>query len=532
MRALTGTLWDARRRPADALALAVAGAYCLLAARVGLNLFAGNERYLLLLPLAVAAVLILNRSALSPAQTLGLGAAAVVGSAFYFGRQLPDDPTLAYAAPAVVVAGVLASRRPALAFAGVIFCSGAFGSLQALASVPAAKLADLFMVGLWVSVAWAWMTGPRRNVIVRPALVALGAYLVITLLEILLADSTQAAVQSFRGQSWYLGAVLLLTYAPWPPDTRRRMVHAATLVGTLIGAYATLRWAIGPAAAERTLAGQNLNNYLDGELRPVGSFSSAKELAAWTATVSPFLLGIGLTERGRWRLIGFAGAALCVIGMLAANVRSGPAAAVPGAMIVVGLYQASQAFRGRRGPLVLVLVMASAVGAAGAFALTLGGKSDTSERYTNILHPARDESYQARLVKWRTALDDIQHASLGHGLGTSGRSQKRFGTTTNIGSDDIDNSYLKVAFEQGFVIMALLAGSLVLILVTLAKGGALATDPARAGPAIAACGALVAMLVLFWVGNYIEGLTALGGWLLVGIGMGQLTYRDSTPEPS
>ena len=46
---------------------------------------------------------------------------------------------------------------------------------------------------------------------------------------------------------------------------------------------------VGPAPAERTLGMQIANNYLDGELRPIGSFATTKELAAWMAAAIPFL---------------------------------------------------------------------------------------------------------------------------------------------------------------------------------------------------------------------------------------------------
>jgi len=45
--------------------------------------------------------------------------------------------------------------------------------------------------------------------------------------------------------------------------------------------------------------------------------------------------------------------------------------------------------------------------------------------------------------------------------------------------------------------------------------------PGRAALAIGAAGTLVSMLVLFFVGDYVEGLPALAGWLLVGLGVGQ-----------
>jgi hypothetical protein len=530
MRVLAWTMWDARRRPTDILALFAAAAYFALVAHSITTFTTGMEARLLPLPVLLTGCLIIRREPLSPVKAYLLGSAVVLFAAQYSATRIPNDTLFALAVPAVVVSALFCLRWPALALAVVVFCTGAFGSLDALAGVPAAKVADLMLVGLWAAGALKWIRTPPRDVPVRPAILVLGAYLVLTLFEVLLADSTQAAIQSFRNQNWYLATVILLTYAPWTAEARRRMLRGVILVGLAVGGYATLRWQIGPAAAERSLASFHPNNFLDGELRPVGSFSTAKELSAWTAIFAPFLLAMLLTLRGRWQLVALLATALTAVGMLAADVRAGPAAAVPGALVVVALYQMATAFRGRRGPAVLVIMLAACVGAAAAFSITLGDKPDTAERYSNILHPGRDASYQARLVKWRTALDDIEDAPLGYGIGSAGRGQKRFGKTQNISSDSIDNSYLKVAFEQGFVIMIVLAGGLVLILLTLLRGGATLSDAARAGPAIGASGTLVAMALLFWVGNYIEGLPALGGWLLVGLGLGQVSAAGSAAD--
>lgn len=524
MRALAWTVWDARRRPSDLVALAVAAVYLGLVVRSIAGLGSGLEARLLPAPLAVAGVLAIRREPLSALKGWLLGACVILFLAQFSAQRIPDQSALyVLAFPALVVTTLVAGRRPALVLGAVILSSGAYQSLELLAKVPAAKLADLLLLGLWLSAGVAWVSRPARAVPLRPALIVLGVYLLLSAFEILIADSTTAAVQSFRGQNWYLAVVLLATYAPWPATARGRMLDLAVLVGLAVGAYAVLRWQIGPSAAEQAHAAAIPNNYLDGNLRPVGSFATAKELSAWTAIFAPFCLGMGLTQRGRRQLVAFAAAALCTVAMLAADVRAGPAAAVPGALLVVVLYQVAAAFRGRRGPAVLLIMLAAGVGAIGAFSLTLANKPDTAQRYSNILHPGRDASYQARLIKWRTALDDIQDAPLGYGLGTAGRDQVRYGAFQNIGSIEIDNSYLKVAFEQGFVIMIVLAAGLMMVLLTLVRGAATALERERAGPALAASGALVAMLALFWIADYIEGLPALGGWTLVGLAMGQLT---------
>jgi O-antigen ligase len=155
--------------------------------------------------------------------------------------------------------------------------------------------------------------------------------------------------------------------------------------------------------------------------------------------------------------------------------------------------------------------------------VTLGGGEETGRRYGAILSPGGDASVEGRLTKWRSAVDDVDSQPFGHGAGTAGRTQVRFGRFQTIGGLDIDNSYLKVAYEQGLVVLLLWVAGALLLLVALAMRATSAADPARAALGIGACATLVSMLVLFFIGDYIEGLPALAGWILVGLGLGQFT---------
>lgn len=533
MRAIAFNVWEARHRPTDIVAVALAATYVALLSGnlLGYYPIPGGD-YVFWLPVLVAPLFALRRTPMAPIQSQAVLAAVVALLAYTGAIFAPTQPRIVYALPAILAVAAVAARRPAEVLAIALFCSGAFGSLQALADVPAAQLADLMLLGLWVAALWGWCFGKHLRSRLMPTLMVLGLYVAFSAGQILTAESFNVGLQGFRSSIWYLAVLLLAANAPWTDAMRQRMLRAAVLVGALIGGYATLRWMIGPADVERTLAESNSNNLLDGELRPIGSFATSKELAAWTAMFTPFLFGLGLVWRGGWRYLAFAATALCVVAMLAADVRAGPAAAAPAIAAVLALYQLSQGFRGRRGPLVLVIVLTAAVGGASAFALTLGDKQGTPDRYENILSPSNDASYQARVVKWRTALDDIERAPFGNGLGTAGRTQKRFGVYANIGSNDVDNSYLLIAYQQGFVVMVILFGTLTLMGIAMARIAIVSPDPRVAGPVIAACGTLVAMLVIFWVGDFVEGLPALGGWLLVGLGLSQLTRVSDVPEPS
>ena len=482
--------------------------------------------YVMIAPPLLAPLALFRRMPMTSMQAAALAACAMTVLAVLTWFVASASPITVLAVPLMVVASLVVVRFPVATVAALFVFAGAFGSLQALFSIPAPKLTDPLLGGLWLGAVWFWLTGRavhRARIWIGVAVLAL--YAAITAAGIMTTYSGTAGLQSFRGSAWYLGAAVLVAYAPWDERTRRKLVPTAVLVLTAVGAYCAFRWLVGPAGAERTLAMQSLNNYLDGELRPTGSMATTKELAAWSAAAIPFLAATALTRRDRLTPVAGIGLVACVTALLAADVRAGVVAAGAGVVVVLVLYQLAQAFRGRRGAAVIVGAAVTIALGGGAFAYTIGDKSDSSNRYEAILDPTSDASYQARLFKWRSAIRDIDNAPFGHGIGTAGRVQVRYGKFRNIGSIDVDNSYLKVAYEQGFFVMALLAGGLLLLLGQLALRAVTTLEPARAGPAIAACGTFVALLVLFFVGEYIEGLQVLCGWLLVGLGLSQFTLE-------
>jgi len=138
-----------------------------------------------------------------------------------------------------------------------------------------------------------------------------------------------------------------------------------------------------------------------------------------------------------------------------------------------------------------------------------------------ILSPGRDEAYQTRLTKWSAALDDIDRNPFGGGLGTAGQVQREQGRFANIGSIGVDNSYLKVALEQGFAVMIVFAASLVLLLIGIGRRAWVTADRSQATLGIGAAATLASYLVLLNSALYIEGLTAMAAWTVVGLGVAQ-----------
>ena len=496
-------------------------------------------RYTLLLPLLVLPVVLLRRASLTRVQSFALIFMTVLTLAGLWAFFISLSWISALAVPVMAASAFVCARYPAAAWTAVLVVAFGYGTLFAFLKLPGQKTIDVFYGGLWLATIWHWTVGPRktRQLAIWPGVACVLAFILLTAAYILTAENINIGLHSFRQSIWYLSAVILIAYAPWSEETRRRIQRAAIAITLVVGAYATYRWQFGPAAKERQIATTFINNFLGEELKPIGSFFTTKELAGWTTMAIPFMVGMAISMRGRWRLVAALGVVMCTTAMFAADVRAAPASVVPGVLVVFALYQLSQGYRGRRGATVAIAIMVTMLVGGGAFALTLGDSGESGPRYRAILDPGSDAHYQARLIKWRTALDDIDTAPFGHGLGTSGVAQKRFGRTQNIGNVDVDSSYIKVAYEQGFVVGIFFMGTLVLLLIGLARRALVEPNPDRAGPAIAACGVLTSMMVLFFVGTYIEGPNTLMGWTAVGLGVSQFTLlgrraEDAPPEPA
>jgi O-antigen ligase len=180
---------------------------------------------------------------------------------------------------------------------------------------------------------------------------------------------------------------------------------------------------------------------------------------------------------------------------------------------------------------VAALLVAVAAGVAG-FALTQGGDPDAQARYGELLHPGSSASLQERRSRWGEAWRGVRETPLGAGLGTAGNVRQALAGDAYDVRGRIDSSYVKVALEQGVVLVLLLA-ALATLLVELVLRGTASPDPWRAAAALGGAGALVAMLVLMYAGVYAETTPAYTGWLLTGLGAGALLSGGApVPRPA
>lgn len=481
----------------------------------GLALFARGRRPVALRPAAAWAAFVL---------------ATLVGSVL-----VEASPVIVLVVPALVLSAMFCARRPAAAVVGTFVLTGAFNTIEVFTPIPVGETVDLALAGLWGAALWNFLLRRReRPLLVWPGMVASVLYLVVTAASILGAEGLFLGLYGYRVGAWYMAAFLLVAYAGWEAATYRRITLGLLVTALLVGGYGTLRWLIGPAQAEldQALAFNPAYNFVDGELRTFGSFPTGHHLAAWTSAVLPFCLAATLMYRGWLQLLGAAAVVVTGLAMLASEVRLAGAAAIAALVVVVALYQLSRGFKGLHLGSTAVAVLGLAAVGVVLFAVSAGSSADSADRYISALtSPTEDPSYKARVFKWETALADIEEHPLGQGLGTAGEARLKHGRFTNIGSHGVDNSYLLIALNQGFAVMGLFIAALVLLFLGLARRAVLATDREAAGLAIAACGTLVAFGVLFAGGNYVEGLTALAGWVVIGLGASTFTRRDPEAAP-
>jgi hypothetical protein len=441
------------------------------------------------------------------------------------------DSIVVLAIPATVGAAALAVRRPAAVALTVFFLSGFVGTINAFTPIPASGLVDLLLLALWLGVVATYLTGrAERRAWLWPALIAPGLYLGITAFEVLLTHPISQGIQAFRAASWYMAGFILVAIAPWSERTQARIARGAAVLGVLVGAYCTYRWIAG-ASAKETLAAKQAQPGVPTalQLRFFGSFLSANQLAGWTATMIPFCLAMSICWHGRWRLVAAAAIPLLAIPLLASTIRTGALAAAAGVLVVLVLALAIREARGRLAA-TLVAVLATAVIAGAAYDLTVAGSGKQSTRFANILAPGNDVAYNLRQDRWSQAWDDIQQHPWGHGLGTSGGAAAHNPNGPVI-TPYIDSSYLVVGLQQGLMIMLLYVFALVSLLVALARRASLIPDVGRTFLAIGACGTLIAMIVLFYAGTYAEGAYIAGAWLIVGLGVAQVTVRSPRSVP-
>jgi hypothetical protein len=536
-----------RRRPipADGMAVLVVAGMALWTALillpfVGLSVSHRAERYalplLFLVPIGLRIANLLGAKRVHPVFGPAATWSTLLALAF-IGAFLASGPLLlALAIPAVIAGTTVVTRYRAGALVVAFFFCGTFGTVTAFTPLRPAVGVDIVIGGLILGAMFRALAQRRQGpVVVWPGIALLMLYLLITGLEILTAPSIGWGLQAFRSAAWYILAGLVVAYMPWRPLDMQRITRGIVAVAALVIAYAIYRWRAGPSLHEYRLAisTASVYNFVDGRLRTFGSFTSGHELSAWASAVVPFCAAYALTFRTRWGALAGAAAAAGIVAIFASEVRTGLVAVAAGLAVVLVVYQLARGFRGLHLGVTALIVGVVLIAGLGGYAAVVGDHPENSQRFANILTPDRDPAYQARVVKWQTAVADLNNHPFGFGIGTAGRTQRRSGRFITDASVNVDNGYLKMAWEQGYATLALYVVSVLLILAGLLRRSVLTGDRVRAGIGAGAAGALTAFLVLLVTGTYDEGLTAAATWILVGLGIAQFVrpQRDAQYSP-
>jgi hypothetical protein len=435
----------------------------------------------------------------------------------------------ALAVPAVGLAALVAARHPALMMLIVVGISASFGSLHAFWNIPVEKAIGLALAGLWIaSIAGLLFRGARQTRIsVGPLLLC--AYLLITLIQVPLAADRTVAEQGFKDGGWFMLAVLLIGYSGWPREAYDRIAKGILVVAALAGAYALLRVITGPAGAELRIFRLSQFNFVGGKLKPGGSFGNAQDMGTWMSAVVPFCFAAILVYRGRWRAIAAAACGLCTIAVLESQLRIGLVAIILGMLLVLAIFQLGRGFPGLH--LGATLTAAVAGGALLVAGLAISGDS-SSHSFRALLHPTSDPSFIARRYKWHQALRDLDTKPFGYGVGTASFAQQQSGKLfLTAGSTTVDNGFLKIALEQGLVIMGVFAMAMVATLLALIRTGVLERDRLSGGLALGAAGTLASFLIVMLAEDATANPRSLATWAIVGLGAAQVvSVRHQEPE--
>jgi hypothetical protein len=477
---------------------------------------------------AVVALLVDTRLRSLPlAAGLGL---AVIMAVVLLPRAI-RSPEIALGIPAVVVAALATHRWPAASMGLMFLLASAYGTVDAFTGVPPGQVVDFILGGLWIGVVGSMLLGGRRVPIrATPGAVMIGAFLVMTLGAVIVAQNHEVALRSFRFCGWHLSALLLVGFGAFSDETLERLRRIFTGVILLVSAYAAYRWALGhPSSKEASLL-PNAQAYqydkVGSERKLIGSFPDGFELGLWTACTIPFLIAMLVAGRGLVRLASLVALPMAAIAMFGSNHRTAAAAAVAGGVVIVAVHLLSRGFQGPRLGIALATVVIAMTSAVVLYPKVIDNPEKQS-RYELLLTPSEDPSFNERLQKWRNALNDVKDEPFGLGLGTgdSAAIGQRF---ISPGGDEIDSSYIKIAYEQGLIVMVFFITALLVLLVELLRHALWTRAPGPAALTTAAAGTLVSMMVIFVAAIHIDRLASTTGWMIVGLGLAQCVRTRAT----
>jgi O-antigen ligase len=347
----------------------------------------------------------------------------------------------------------------------------------------------------------------------RAAIVAIGAWLALSVVQIAQGGDFGRGLHGFRLFQWYTLVALAALTVCMRPSLRAAATRGALAIGLVVSLYAALRVAIGPADAERAFALSVPTVTQYGEaLRAIGSFSSAVALSSFVAPTAVFALVLGLLVP-RLRAAAWATAAVALVGLIGSYSRASLFGVALGLAVALPLVLLAHGMPLRRKLAAAGAVVAILAATYGGLLVASRASPELRERAAGVLDPLGDESVRLRLETWDEALADAAAHPLGQGLGVVGAASSD-DRTTDVTTTD--NSFLKVLVEQGFAGLALFAAGVLGAVALLARrlrrvGG----EPGAAG--LAALAGFAAFLGVAFAGETVEQPGKVVAWGLLGM---------------
>jgi hypothetical protein len=462
-----------------------------------------------------------------PAAALALTAACAVAL-------WPATSALCLAVAAILL---LAIRAPAWGLAAALLLFGFEGSVKILLGLEAsplpgsnreagAALLDVALFGAIAAVAWRdRLEAPRTvwraaNRLERIALLMLGAWLTLSVVQIPQVGSLSEGLQGFRLFQAYTACAVAALVVFARPRLRMPATRVLLAIAGVVATYAAFRVIVGPAVAEDDYATsvQTVSIY-GGTVRAIGSFSSAVGLASFLTPVAVFGAVVGYLMPALRRLA-WVVTALSIVGLVGSYSRSSLFALVLGLVLALGVVLAGSDVSLRR-KIVTVGAFVTLVGVVwGAVLVTSQASPRLRERAHGIVHPLSDASMKLRFRRWKRVLRDVPDHPLGRGVGFIGAA-----AGTRSGNRTTDNSFLKVLVEQSVVGFLLFSGGLLAAIVALARRLRRSPGDARA-LGLSALAAFVAFLTLALVEEAVEQPGKVIAWGLLGVAAAQ-AWRPS-----
>jgi hypothetical protein len=454
-------------------------------------------------------------------------------------------PVFTLGVVAVLIIGVLAYLRPAWAFVAALGLVGAEGLLKAgliETGVPLPGghelLSGALILDLALALAVAGLVLPGRGKdlralwgrldrLTKTGIALLGAWVVISLLQILANGSVTRGADGFRLTQAYVGVAAGGAVFLYGRSDPARLVQMLLVSFGVIAAYAALRTFTGPSATERWFAQSRLGVTEYGEaFRAVGSFSGAVGLASYVAPAGVFAYGLALL-RPRNRVLGTTVFAAAVVATVGSYSRAGIVALGAGVILVsaIGVRTVFATTRARR----VAAVASAAVLVFGAVATVVASQASPvlESRTSGIIHPLSDASMQMRFDTWRESAREIVRHPIGTGLGTVGSASGVAGRTVVTA----DNSFLKIGREQGLLGLLLFLGGLATLGTAILRRLPRLSPQPQAVAASALAGAF-AFLVMCVFGEFVEQPGKVVFWALLGLAVSMLATTSRRAAPS